>query len=219
MKDFYLDNQTFYIQFGRIPCDTESNILGSRPFFILLQRYLAHIKESGNRDFNWIIKLKPTGVLALFKDLLVWEYKEVVKAHNLDSSEETRVSLYTFVENFYDYWRKIERFGFFNRGRFDNNQSINQRLIDNSDTFSNLVLRLYRTISQKILNKTYNLLRQLPAGTQANLSIVTNSWVYDAPYTKLPEQRFVSSILIKPPLMIYSKSNTRTGMFKPVDQN
>ncbi|MBN3489982.1 hypothetical protein JV173_00495 [Acholeplasma equirhinis] len=219
MKDFYLDNQSFFIQFNRIPCDSESNILDSRPFYLLLQRYLKSIKSSNLTDFNWILKLKPDGVLALYKDLLVWDYKSVVKNFNLDQSEETRMSLYHFTENFYDFWRKIERFGFFSRGRFDSNQAINQRLIDHSDMFSNLVLKLYRTISQKILNKTYNLLRQLPAGTQANLSIVTNPWTYDSPYTKLPEQRFVSSILIRPPLMIYSKSNTRTGMFKPVKEN
>src|SRR5690606_22919412 len=103
MKDLYLDNQTFYIQFGIIPCDTESNILDSKPFFILLQRYLTHIKQDGNPDFNWILKLKANGILAVFKDLLVWDYKEVIKAHSLDASDETRISLYNFVENFYDY--------------------------------------------------------------------------------------------------------------------
>lgn len=219
MKDYHLDNTSFFIQFNRIPCDTESNVLDSRPFFSLLKRYMHNLRALSNPDFNWILDLKVKQVLAIYKDLLVWSYKDVCLNHGIEPSIETRMSLYNFTENFYDYWRKIERFGFFTRNRTDSNQATNQRLIDNSDNFSNLVLRLYRTISQKLLDKTYNLLRQLPAGTQANFLVVNNSWVYDAPYTKLPEQRFVASLLIKPPLMIYSKANTRTGMFKPVVNN
>ncbi len=219
MKEFYLDNQTFIIQFNRIPCDSESNILNSKPFFLLLKRYLSYIKQQKNPEFKWITKLDPQDILSLYKALLVWDYKDVTKTLDIISGEDHRNSFYLFTESFYDYWRRLERYGFFGRGRFDDDQSTNQRLIDHSDLFSNLVLKLYRTITQKIISRTYNLLRQLPAGTQANLALVTNPWTYNSPYTKLPEQRFISGLLIRPPLMIYSKMNTRTGMFQPIDHN
>ena len=101
----------------------------------------------------------------------------------------------------------------------DNDKSMNKRLINTSEDFSNLVLNLYRTVSEKILDRSYHLIRQLPAGTQANLSLVSNPWTYDAPYTKLTDNRFVTGIVITPPLMIYSKANTRTGLFKEVHDN
>ncbi len=219
MKEYYLDDSAFIIQFNRIPCNSEANILNSRPFSLILRRYLNYVKDTKNPEFKWIVKLHFKELLSIYKALLVWEYDEVTSNLELIKSEENRYAFYLFTEGFYDYWRKLERFGFFSRTRFDDDQSTNQRLIDSSDIFSNLVLKLYRTISQKIINKNYHLLRQLPAGTQANLAIVSNPWTSMSPYTKLTEHRFVTSILIRPPLMIYSKSNTRTGLFKPLNTN
>ncbi|MFA5693390.1 MAG: hypothetical protein WC907_07220 [Acholeplasmataceae bacterium] len=219
MKEYFIDNQMFYLQFNRIACDSESNILNSRPFLLILKRYIKQVKNEGNPEFRWIVSLKAEDLLSLYKALFVWDLKEVAKSIDLLNNDENRISLYRFSENLYTYWIKLERYGFFNRGRLDDDSSTNQRLINSFDMFSNLVLKLYRTITQKLINRTYNLLRQLPAGTQANISIVSNSWTYDSPYTKLPEQGFISSLLLRPPLMTYSKMNTRSGMFQPISEN
>lgn len=219
MKDYFLDNTSFIIQFNRIPCNSEANILNSKPFQMILRRYIYEVKTLGDKANTWITKLSQKELVAIYKALLVFDYDEVHQSLYLLKDESARYAFYMFTEGLYDYWRKLERYGFFNRSRLDDDQNINQRLTESNDHFSNLVLKLYRTVSQKIIHKNYLLLRQLPAGTQANLSLVSNPWTFDAPYTKLTDTRFVTSIVIRPPLMIYSKANTRTGLFTPVYEN
>ncbi|OED59281.1 hypothetical protein [Acholeplasma laidlawii] len=219
MKDYLLDETSFILQFNRIPCNSESDILSSRPFGLVLRRYLQHTKKLENPDFKWILKIRQSDLISIYKALLVWPYEEVVQRLDALSHRLNRYHFFLFTEEFYNYWRKFERYGFLSRTRFDDDKSMNKRLINTTESFSNLVLNLYRTVTEKILDRNYHLLRQLPAGTQANLSLVSNPWTYDAPYTKLTDNRFVTGIVITPPLMIYSKSNTRTGLFKEVFNN
>lgn len=219
MKDYLLDETSFILQFNRIPCNSESDILSSKPFKLVLRRYLQHTKRLENPDFKWILKIRQSDLISIYKALLVWPYEEVVQRLDALSHRLNRYHFFLFTEEFYNYWRKFERYGFLSRTRFDDDKSMNKRLINTTESFSNLVLNLYRTVTEKILDRNYHLLRQLPAGTQANLSLVSNPWTYDAPYTKLTDNRFVTGIVITPPLMIYSKSNTRTGLFKEVFNN
>ncbi|WP_026400259.1 hypothetical protein [Acholeplasma equifetale] len=219
MRTYYIDDESFVIQFNRILCETETNVLNSKPFIMILRRYMHYIKTSKNSDYEWILEFSPYELQTIYKILLLWPFEEVSKQFDIFKDERHRYTLYLFTEDFYDYWRKLERYGFFTRSRQDDDQSINLRMINHSDTFSNLILRLYRTITQNILGRNYNLLRQLPAGVLANISLVTNTWTFDTPYTKLPEQAFVSTILTRPPLMIYSRQNTRTGLFHEYDTN
>ena len=219
MKEFFIDNQMFYIQFNRIACDSEGSILNSEPFLLILKRYIREVKKEGNPNYKWILSLRAEDILALYKALFVWDLKEVIKSFELLNNDENRLSFYYFSEDFYTYWIKLERYGFFYRARLDDDQSTNHRLINNFDTFSNLVLKLYRSITQKLVKRNYNLLRQLPAGTKANISIVSNNWANNDIYKKLPHQTFISSLLLRPPLMIYSKMNTRSGMFEPIGEN
>lgn len=219
MRTYYIDDESFVIQFNRVLCETETNVLNSKPFIMILRRYMNYIKTSKNSDYEWILEFSPYELQTIYKILLLWPFEEVSKQFDIFKDERHRYTLYLFTEGFYDYWRKLERYGFFTRSRQDDDQSTNLRMINHSDTFSNLILRLYRTITQNILGRNYNLLRQLPAGVLANISLVTNTWTFDTPYTKLPEQAFVSTILTRPPLMIYSRQNTRTGLFHEYDTN
>ena len=56
MKDYLLDETSFILQFNRIPCNSESDILSSKPFQLVLRRYLQHTKRLENPDFKWILK-------------------------------------------------------------------------------------------------------------------------------------------------------------------
>ncbi len=219
MKNYLLDETSFIIQFNRIPCNSESDILQSKPFRLVLRRYIQFAKRLENPDYKWILRMKQTDLVSIYKALLVWPYEEVVRRLDALSHKLNRYHFFLFTEDFYNYWRRLERYGFLSRTRFEEDRSMNKRLINTTEAFSNLVLNLYRTVSEKILDRSYHLIRQLPAGTQANLSVVSNPWTYDAPYTKLTDTRFITGIVITPPLMIYSKANTRTGLFKPVDHN
>ena len=60
-----------------------------------------------------------------------------------------RYHFFLFTEEFYNYWRKFERYGFLSRTRFDDDKSMNKRLINTTESFSNLVLNLYRTVTEK----------------------------------------------------------------------
>ncbi|WP_025725321.1 hypothetical protein [Acholeplasma granularum] len=219
MKNYFFDDNSFILQFNRIPCNSEADILSSKPFQLILRRYLNSVKRLENPDYKWILRIKQPDLIRIYKALLVWPYEEVVNLLDALSHKLNRYHFFLFTEDFYNYWRRLERYGFLSRTRHDDDKSMNKRLINTTEGFSNLVLNLYRTITEKIMDRNYHLIRQLPAGTQANISLVSNPWTFNSPYTKLTDNRFATGIVITPPLMIYSKSNTRTGLFKPVNEN
>src|SRR5690554_6169349 len=135
MKNYLLDDTSFILQFNRIPCNNESDILSSRPFQLVLRRYLSYVKGLENSDYKWIVKMKQKELISIYKALLVWPYEEVVLRVAALSHKLNRYHFFLFTEDFYNYWRKLERYGFLSRTRFDNDKSMNKRIINTSEDF------------------------------------------------------------------------------------
>ncbi|WP_242452043.1 hypothetical protein, partial [Bacillus velezensis] len=61
--------------------------------------------------------------------------------------------------------------------------------------------------------------RQINAGT--NACVLTQSIKWDMPkkYTALESIRFLDTIMMRPPMMMHTKSNKREGVFSAVNDN
>ena len=128
-------------------------------------------------------------------------------------------SLYKFTEEFYNYYRRLERFGMLKGSKnHDPSLKVND-LINVGSNFNELIISLYRRLAEKLLGKSFNVYRQLPAGTNANMLYAIHTFSNDKEYSRLKNIPFVTKVLTNPPFIINSKSNTRTGLFREIENN
>ncbi|HHW79405.1 MAG TPA: phosphoenolpyruvate carboxykinase, partial [Acholeplasmataceae bacterium] len=127
--------------------------------------------------------------------------------------------LYNLVENFYDYWRNLQRYGLVKGSKnYDPNIKVADLMMISQD-FNSVVISIYRTITQKLLGSNFHVYRQLPAGTNANMLYIKHRFTTEKTYQNIQNIAFVTKIITSPPFIINSKSNTRTGIFTEIKEN
>jgi hypothetical protein len=113
-KQFSLERNIAVINFSSYYCDTSEKLLNSKGFERVLDKYVNGIKEKNTPiyqylrvSFNHHIE---RNLIQLFKLLLVSELDEIKKFNHqykmILDSEKIKL-LIEFVEEFYNYWRKI----------------------------------------------------------------------------------------------------------------
>jgi len=132
---------------------------------------------------------------------------------------KNRDTFYHFTESFYDYWRSLERFGLITSQKAYAQISRTADLLQISEQFNQRVLNLYRTVTQHILGRDFLVFRQLPAGVNANIKMVTHKFTANENYASLQNIGFITNMLTNPPFIIYTESNTRKGLFQPINEN
>ncbi len=215
MKRFYLKNRYAVINFSSLLCDSEIKIISSRAFEYVLAQFIREKRSSDDIIIEQMKGISPKMVVKAYKLLLLWSYEEVHQLHpDLSQLLNKRNEFYRFTESFYDYWRSLERYGFLLGDKHFTKGYKSRELIANSDQFNERILYLYRTIAEKIKKQSYLLYRQLPAGINATLMIYPHRFTRIESYEGLQGFHFIQQALIRPPFMIYSKANTRQGIFK-----
>ena len=204
-------------------CKTSTEILDSACFKAIWKKFLLNVKKRERADLLKVLKLFPkpeVEYIKLFKLLLTFEIdeiKEMSPFYNL--ALQHKEEIYHLVEEFYDYWRKLERYSvvFANKGIGGIESST---FISAQAAFTSLVLTTYRTISEKLYGENFNIYRQLPAGINAALLISKHVWMpTTSPYYFLSKSETIEQILIRPPFISYSDKNKRTGTYKEVFEN
>lgn len=220
MTNFHLGNTYTIINFDAFTCESEINIIESSPFSKVLTKFLNKLEEEQNSLLDLLPPLSVTSLLNLYKILLVYEVEDIRNINPLLATfMNHKTTFYELTEQFYDYWRKIERFGLIRASRYANEDNKKQELIKKSDLFNEKVLSLYRTITQKLLGHHYNVYRQLPAGVNANILYVNHEFSTKKELATLQKTAFITGILLRPPFIIYSKKNTREGYFEETFDN
>ncbi|NUU99380.1 ATPase [Marinitoga sp. 1154] len=127
-----------------------------------------------------------------------------------------------FVERIYNLWRNKHRFMIQKNDYVSNGiQKIYKEmiLVRNNTDFKSLITNFYRQILINVSDDRLKVLRQLPSGAQVAFSIDTPSFKdkvlngSDSLY-KVP---FVWGVVFEPPVIFYTKSNKRKGIFKVID--
>lgn len=211
------------LNFSELFCKSESDILNSACFKDVWSKFVKNCYKTENQVFLGVLntfKDPIKGFINVFKLLITFEVEEVKLVNPLYriALEQSDV-LYGLVENFYDYWRKLERYGVvFSKSNIDGIAS--SSFIDAQSQFNNLVLKTYRTICQKISGAKFSIYRQLPAGVNAALLISKHNWMKnDSTYAFLSRSEAIEQILIRPPFISYSAKNKRTGTYQEVYEN
>lgn len=220
MKKFHLTNSYTLINFDAFSCDTEVDIIESNAFAKVLDKFIKKLTKEQSHLLNNLTKEDTKLLLDMYKMLLVYEPKTISEsAKNFRFVNKHKTELYEITEQFYDYWRKLERFGLL-RARRDTNQNARKLdLIHKAEVFNEKVLSLYRTITQKLLGDHYKIYRQLPAGVNANFLYLNHSFSQDPQVENIQNIGFITGIVTRPPFIIYSESNKREGLFEEIDFN
>ncbi len=220
MRKFHLTDKYCIINFGTTVCDTKTKILSSKGFVYVLSQYLKVLKEKDDISIQLFKSVKTSTFVEIYKLLIIWDYEYIINHYKqLRPILKYRDELYRFTEDFYNYWRNLERIGIMNGDKRAERGYLAKSLINTADDFNYQVLLLYRAIAQNLLGDDFLVYRQLPAGINANLMLTPHKFSTSKAYENLQGIGFIQEILIRPPFMIYSKSNKRQGLFREVDQN
>ena len=213
------------LNFSEKFCKTENEVLSSDCFKEVWTKYIKRSFESENQLELRVLSLFPKKLvipytIKLFKLLLNFSVDEI-KAMDpfFNLALEKKEIIYDLVQNFYDYWRRLERYAvIMTRATKDGVESAS--FIEAQSEFNNTILKTYRTISEKLYGAQFPIYRQLPAGVNAALLIAKNEWMKkDSEYSFLAKCEAIEQILIRPPFISYSAKNKRTGTYPEAKEN
>lgn len=139
-----------------------------------------------------------------YEDLLE-RYPFVASAQNL---------LLKLIDGVYDAWRQTERYLICDEVTPDAHY-----LIAIINAFSTVIINLYRSIYEKILQHSQRVYRELASGVNGGI-LLSHAMVELPPQLAfLSHLHPISSLIVKPPFMVRTFSNKRTGIFKPLSFN
>ena len=213
------------LNFSEKFCKSEVEVLDSDCFKDIWTRYVKHLYETENQTYLKVLTIFPKSkvidyTIKLFKLLLTFDLQEVENVNPFYAQAVSqREVLYDLVQHFYDYWRRLERYSVvFTRATKDGVEATT--FIEAQSEFTDLILKVYRAITEKLHGSKFPIYRQLPAGVNASLLIGKNEWMSkDSPYAFLAKSETIEQILIRPPFISYSDKNKRTGTYQEVFEN
>lgn len=221
--DFITSQKQVILNFSEKFCKNEIEVLNSQCFKEVWGKFLEHIYKVEKQDVLRIIEILPhpkKDYVILFKLLLEFELNEIRKLsmHFKQVLEHTDI-LYELIENFYDYWRRLERYGLiYSKSRMSGVETASFTTIMNQ--FTNVILSTYRNICHKVLGEAFSIYRSLPAGVNAGLMISKHNWMgKDSKYAFLSKAAVLEQVLIRPPFITYSAKNKRTGTYPEIFEN
>lgn len=120
------------------------------------------------------------------------------------------------VEELYSFYRSLLRVTVinYNNSKIAGNEF---KMIDSH--LNDLVREAYRVVEEKLQgypNQTY---RQVNAGSNASMLVQTHDWPIPEGYDQLRDIDFIDTVMLRPPMMMHTKSNKREGVFSAVDEN
>ena len=223
--EYALGQRQVVMNFSEKFCKTENEVLSSACFAEVWGKYIKNLYKTENQTFLSVLNIFPkskveSATILLFKLLLSFSFEEISLMDPIfQHALEKREVLYDLVQNFYDYWRKLERYAvIFSRVTKDGVES--SSFIEAQNEFNDVVLKTYRSICEKLYGERFPIYRQLPAGVNAALLITKNEWMKkESPYHFLAKAEAIEQILIRPPFISYSEKNKRTGTYPEAKEN
>lgn len=226
--EYIFNEKQVVINFSENFCKNEIEVLNSDCFFDVLSKYIEHLYKTENQALLPLLNLMPRkrvpGTLArIFKMIFGLSFSDIEKVtegnETIKKVMEMKSVLYDFVQDFYNYWRRIERYSVvLSRVTKDGVEA--SSFIQAQTEFNDTVLSTYRTISEKLYGEKFPIYRQLPAGVNASLLLSKNEWMdKDSKYAFLAKSEAIERIVIRPPFISYSAKNKRTGTYPEAKEN
>ncbi|GAB6169751.1 phosphoenolpyruvate carboxykinase [Clostridium carnis] len=226
-KEFSMSNDKVLINFTAKYCNNFETLLDSEGFRRVIESYLKISKNKLSVSWRYLEKGLKTGEInKISRDIAkIAKYCTVMNVHEIVEANPRYKDLFddkdlfiAFIEEFYLFWRRLERYTIIHNNKLQEGLSA-MSFTEANSAFSNLILKLYRKIEKNVLGYKPNVFRQIPAG--GNSSIMINKVLWPTPngYEALEDIEFIDSILLETPFITYPKKNTRSGMFKEINEN
>ncbi|MFA5421901.1 MAG: phosphoenolpyruvate carboxykinase [Bacilli bacterium] len=220
MKKFHLTDTYALINFDASLCDSEVSVLQSKSFANVLTQFINKLRADKDVTMESLDDIAIEQILDAYKLLYVFPFDEIYTNNpNLHHLLNKRDELYHFTEMFYDYWRSLQRFGLMASSHLYQQSAKVPDVITTIDHFNSMILSLYRGVSTNLQGEEFHVYRQLPAGVNANLLYVHHRVPYNRDYENLQNIPFISKIATRPPFIVYTKSNTRSDLFREISEN
>ncbi len=221
LNEFTISRGKAMINFSLKYCDNRQKLLNSYGFKKVIDSFIQVLKKDNVIIYDYYIKHFNNNddefaqsLVEVFKFLTVCDESEIVKVHNRYSVCFADKDLFIeLIELLYSYWRRLDRISIVR------NSSLGEGLQDVRFTqanaqFNDLILATYRRIEETVMGFQHRVYRQLIAGANAGLTLNDLSWNCPAEYKGLAAVPFISTVVFQPPLITYTKRNTRDGIFQ-----
>lgn len=194
-KEFSMSNDKVMINFTAKYCNSFEAILESDGFRRILEVYLRRAKKKNSVAYRYLSKTLDTDSLidirrdltVVIKYLTVMSVEEIIEISDSYSKLlEDRDKFVVFIEDFYLFWRKLERYTIVHRYKVQQGLAAVSFTEANAN-FSTLILSLYRKIEQHVAGYQPKVYRQIPAGGNACIMIHEMEWVRPNGYEALEE--------------------------------
>lgn len=222
-KPYVITNGKVIFDYGQLYCASPEQLAASELFAEIVEKFTAKLIRKGGPLRDFLLEGAPGAntaetsakIVTVLKLLTSHSAKEII-AINEDFRIllEGRGRFQEFIEELYNFWRRHERVIYHTapaKSRSTKSGIHRAQFIAANETFKNVALSAYRTVIGNLAGTNPAVYRQLPAG--ANMGALMEKIEWDCPYefSHLKDVPFIMLTLIEPPLVLYTKSNKRTG--------
>lgn len=218
-QEFTLSRGRAIINFTSKYCDNRRKILTSYAFARVIESFILRSKKDNPIIYGAFIEDFETddnfasALMEVIRMLSVCEVEELLATNNKFAPFfKDRDLFLELIELLYDYWRRLERVAIVHNSRIGEGLQ-NVRFIQAYQLFNELVLSIYRRTKSVINGYESGVFLMNAAGVDAGLILNDVSWNYPNEYIGLSSIPFISSVVINPPYVSYTKKNTRDGFF------
>jgi len=220
LNEFTISRGKAMLNFSVKYCDNRQKLLNSYGFRKVLDSFIQVLKKDNVIVYNYYIKYFDSdddfalSLIEIFKFLTVCTEEEILKVKKKYSILfENKDNFVELIELLYSYWRRLERISIVrNRTLGEGFQDVG--FIAANAQFNGLILATYRRVEETIMGYKHRVYRQLVAGANAGLTLNDIAWNCPVEYMGLAAVPFISSVVFQPPLITYTKKNTRDGIFQ-----
>lgn len=225
LHEFTVSRGRALINFSLKYCDTKQKLLSSFGFKRVVETFLKKIKKEDPIVYQYYIDSFKTdenlaeSLIESFKLLTVFRIEEVIEVDNKYKAFFSDKDLFIeLIELLIQYWKNLERYSIVRNNLLGDGLQ-NVRFIQANDLFNDLVLSTARRIQDTVNGYEQRVCRQATVGATASLTLNDVNWNCPIEYKGLVNVPFISTVVIRPPFITYTKRNTRDGIFHEHQQN
>ncbi len=201
--------------------DNYAQVMSNPIFERIVREYIKMLELNHSSALNAISEFRENKFC--YKKVAEFLYSLTFKPIGKTGYKVKQSYLQEFVEGLYDFWRGKHRF-IIKHERYLKDFGSRNNAIKSAEfvgeVFEKTARGIYRALENNISSNTEKILRQVPSGAQV-IFIVDKSriqreermkynWMYSVP--------FVWNVIYEPPVIFYTKSNKRKGVFPVINE-
>ena len=218
MKEtLYLNKELAILNYGAGYARNPEQLLKSSTFSNYVHNFIDYLKEADEDLYYYVINGKTARestveLIKLFRMLRIFKIDEIESPYLHDKGR-----LLELIEEMYNFWKRHQRFSVIHSGSGNALQDLS--FVQADSNFNNLILAVYRSLEEEIMGRKNRVYRQMQAGTNAAISVQNLNVKLSDTYAALKDIPFITSVMLRTPMILHPKSNKRTGMFTETENN